>query len=533
MADPPAPARGGGDPDVDLELPPEGGVLGEPHAPPPEPPRPTRRESLVARHGRSLRQHAARGTLINTGFLVGLSGLGLVRGFLLAGFLTAADYGVWGILVVSLGTILWLKQVGIGDKYIQQDDPDQEVAFQKAFTLELAFTAIFMLLLVVLLPVIVLVYGESELLAPGLVIVLLLPAGALQAPLWIYYRNMEFVRQRVLQSIDPVVGFVVAIGLAAAGAGYWAFAGGALAGAYSSAIAAIRFSPYKLRLRYDSGTLKSYASFSWPLFLSNGSSMVIAQSAVIATDARLGLAGAGAITLASQITSFTQRVDGLVTGTLYPAICAVRDRLDLLNESFVKSNRLALMWAVPFGFGLALFASDLVQFGIGEKWRPAVVLLEVYGVTAALGHVAYNWDAFMRATGQTKPIAIAAAASMVTFLAVGIPLLWAHGLPGLAAGVAAQVLANQICRMYFMRKLFNDFHHLAHASRSILPAVPGALLVLAMRAAESGPRTFAMAVVEFCLFVGVTILCTWRFEGGLLREMAGYLKPRAASPAAP
>src|SRR4051812_42198566 len=84
-----------------------------------------RREELRAKHGRGLRDHAARGTMTNTLFMIGLSVLGLVRGFLLAHFLTRADYGVWGILAVSLGTLLWLKSVGIGDKYIQQDDPDQ------------------------------------------------------------------------------------------------------------------------------------------------------------------------------------------------------------------------------------------------------------------------------------------------------------------------------------------------------------------------------------------------------------------------
>ena len=33
---------------------------------------------------------------------------------------------------------------------------------------------------------------------------------------------MEFVRQRLLQAVDPIVGFVVAVALAVAGAGYWA-----------------------------------------------------------------------------------------------------------------------------------------------------------------------------------------------------------------------------------------------------------------------------------------------------------------------
>ena len=37
--------------------------------------------------------------------------------------------------------------------------------------------------------------------------------------------------------------------------------------------------------------------------------------------------------------SFTDSVDQLITGALYPAICAVRDRTEVLYESLVKSNR--------------------------------------------------------------------------------------------------------------------------------------------------------------------------------------------------
>ena len=44
------------------------------------------------------------------------------------------------MLVVSLGVLARLKMVGISDKYIQQEEPDQELAFQKAFTLEILIT---------------------------------------------------------------------------------------------------------------------------------------------------------------------------------------------------------------------------------------------------------------------------------------------------------------------------------------------------------------------------------------------------------
>ena len=62
-----------------------------------------------------------------------------MRSFILAHELTRKDYGIWGVILISLGTLLWLKQAGVGDKYVQQNDADQEAAFQRAFTLEAMF----------------------------------------------------------------------------------------------------------------------------------------------------------------------------------------------------------------------------------------------------------------------------------------------------------------------------------------------------------------------------------------------------------
>jgi O-antigen/teichoic acid export membrane protein len=491
------------------------------------------RKRGVELRGRTMRQHAGHGTIVNTIYMIGLSVLGLVRGFVLAAFLSRADYGVWGTLAVSLGTVLWLKQVGIGDKFIQQDEDDQVNAFQKAFTLELMFTSIFMGIIAILVPIYALaIYHEPKLLAPGFVLVALLPAGSLQAPIWIFYRRLNYTRQRLFQAIEPVVGFVVCLVLAISGAGYWALAGGVLSGAWTAAIVVMFNSPYPLRLRFDRQTLRSYFSFSWPLFIGNGSSLVIAQSAVIAAESRLGLAGVGAITLGSSINSFVTRVDSLVTGTLYPMICIVKDRLKLLEETFIKSNRLALMWAIPFGTSIALFIGDLVHFVISNKWDPAIGLLQITGFNAAFGHIAYNWDAYMRATNRTRPIMVASIASMVAFVAIGLPLLYKYGLKGLALGIVAQTVANVICRAYYLRQLFNGFSYLRHALRAVLPNIFPLAAIIVVRELESGPRTLHEAVLELAAYIAMTAILTWVFERDLLREAMGYVRRRQARQAA-
>jgi O-antigen/teichoic acid export membrane protein len=508
-----------GEPPVSPPPGPTGGLLEMPEALPPV------EEVRAKRFGftGSLRERAARGTIVNAVYLVALGGLNLVRAFVLARFISPSDYGLWGVLVISMGTLLWLKQVGISDKYIQQDEPDQEAAFQKAFTLEFLITGVLCLLIAIALPLIVAIYGASELVLPGLVVLVGVMISIFQAPVWIYYRRMQYVRQRVLQGLDPIVGFVASVGAAVAGAGYWSFAIGFVAGVAAASIGATIAAPYKMRWRFERDTLREYFTFSWPIFVASGSALVMAQAAVLTARWHLGLAATGMIALATTISAFTERIDEMITGTLYPAICAVKDQISLLYESFVKSNRLALMWAVPFGVGLTLFAADLVSYGIGEQWRPAVVVLQVFGVTAAVNHIGFNWNAYFQARADTRPIAVTSIGSTTAFLFIGIPVFLALGLKGYAIALAIFTVAQLVLRAYYLQKLFSGFSFLAHAARAFLPTIPAVAVVLLVRLLEPTDRSAGLAWAELAVYIAVTLTATWLFEAKLLREAIGYV----------
>ena len=482
--------------------------------------------------GSGLRIRAARGTIVNAAFLIGVNTLNLIRGFLVAAFLTTTEYGVWGVVLVVLFTLMFLRQVGIGEKYIQQDEPDQELAFRRAMTFELALAGVVLAVGVMLVPVLAAIFDEPAIIAPALVSLLVVPAQALQAPLWIFYREMDFVRQRKLQILDPVTGFIIAVALLAAGWNYWSLIVGVVAGAWVGALVSLRASPYRFRWTWDRVSLRSYASFSWPLFFAGMSGIVVGQGLLIVGEAELGLAGVGIIALASTISQYSDRADQAITQTIYPTICAVKDRADLLYEAFVKSNRLALMWGAPFGLGLAVFAEDLVQFGIGERWRPGIGLMQAIGISVAVHQIGFNWDAFYRARADTKPIAVAAAISIVAFLAIGLPLLATDGLAGLALATILVEVVNFTIRMVFLRRLFPDFRFLRHAGRALLPSLPAVGLVLGLRELFGEEQTLVAALAMFALYVVTTLAATALIERRLLREMFDYLRRRPAAGAA-
>src|SRR5207302_5465992 len=123
-------------------------------------------------------------------------------------------------------------------------------------------------------------------------------------------------------------------------------------------------------------------------------------------------------------------------------------------EAFVKSNRLALMWGLPFGVGLALFASDLVHYGLGERWRPAVGLIQAFGLIAAANHIGFNWHAFYRALGGTRPIAVVTLLTVAAFLAAVPVLMAVQGLRGYAWGMGFMTAVALAARGWLLADLF-------------------------------------------------------------------------------
>ncbi len=483
-------------------------------------------EDRIALDGRSLREHTARGVVINAAFHVGIAALSLAQKFAVAAFLTVTQFGIWGIVFLILQTLSWLKEIGIGDKFVQQAEPDQELAFQRAFTLELLYTAGFVVFVWLTLPIFALAYGTSEIILPAIVLSLCLIAGALTSPIWIAFREMRFVRQRTLEAINPVVGTVVMIALAVAGAGYWAIVIGMLAGAIAGAAAALITCPYRLAWRFERHTMRTYISFSAPLLVSAFAGIVIVQGTLLVGNAVVGLAGVGALTLAASVAAFSDRVDQVISRTIYPAVCAVRDRTELLHETFVKSNRLALMFGLPFGIGLALFAPDLVNYVLGERWEPAIGLLQALGVMTGVRQIAFNWGLFYNARAETRPQAVTALILLAVFCAATVPAMIAWGLDGFIVGTSISVCIEIGVRTHYLRRLFGGFSIWRYLVRAFAPIVPAVIVVLAARYLGPEVRTVGQAIFELSLYIATTIAATALIERRLLREIGRYLTGR-------
>ena len=497
--------------------------IDQPHPPAPDDLLSRRRAEMG---GGGFRSRATRGAIVNAIYLTSVNGLTVVQGLLLARLLGAGEYGLWGLLGLSFGTLFALAAVGFDDKYIQQDHPDQREAFEIAFTLQAMLCGLFTVIALIAIPLFALLYDQPRILVPGLLLAAAMPLIALQTPMWVFYRRMDFVKQRLLESVQPLTTFVVTLSLAVAGLGFWALVIGVLSGSVVVSAAAVRYSPYKLRLRYVRGTLREYATFSWPLFVGSISLIVMFQVPMTIASQSLGAAAVGAITIAWQISQYTRRVDDIVTHALYPAMCAAKDRRDLLFEAFTKSNRMAILWGLPVGVAAALFAPEAVPLVLGPGWEHAVVLVQVLGVSAALDQIGFNWTSLARARGETKVLGLGAVLSTIAALAVGVPLLLSEGLPGFALGILAATVVGLATRLAYLSWLFPVRAIAAHTLRSFLPALPATAVVLASRAVLGGDGSAGRLLAEVAVFGVLVVAVTWLAERTLLRESWTYIRNR-------
>src|SRR5205085_1982353 len=119
------------------------------------------------------------------------------------------------------------------------------------------------------------------------------------------------------------------------------------------------------------------------------------------------------------------------------------------------------------GVAAALFASAAVPLILGNDWKLAVPLIQVLGLSAAADQIGFNWTAFARARGETRILGIASLAMLLAVVSVGVPLLLAMGLSGLAIGIGAGTLATLTIRMIYLTRLFPAARMASHVLRAI------------------------------------------------------------------
>jgi O-antigen/teichoic acid export membrane protein len=411
----------------------------------------------------------------------GTHALSFVTMLVLARLLVPEDFGLVALAFSLLAVALIAQESGLGAALIVYRGDLRRAAAAVSIFSPLVACGLYVLCFAVA-PVAADIFNEprltSVLRVMAFVVVL---RGLAIMPLSLLEREMKFGPMTAIEVGAGVGQAATAIALGVAGAGVWSLVAGQLAFGLATMLLAwfftpLRPSPFEARRE----TLRELMRYGRHVGVANLINYGNANAPTVVVGRVLGATALGYFSLASRLAAMPVSVLGNILGRgVFAAMSRVQDDSVRFRQIWLQNvQRLALL-STPTAIGLALVAEPLVIALLGEKWRPAIVPLQILALNGILRTFSATSGEVFQALHRPQLRVYAEG----TYLALIVPglVVGAHwgGIAGAALGVVLVNVAFGIGLLaVIMRLLHVSPAELTHA---ILKPVAGwALLAVTL-----------------------------------------------------
>lgn len=161
------------------------------------------------------------------------------------------------------------------------------------------------------------------------------------------------------------------------------------------------FSDYRMKWQFDSKVAKELFHFGkfmvglsilWYIGGNIGNAVV---------GKMMGATALGYYTLANNIGSFINtNFTSIVSRIMFPAYSAIQDDEEAIKRAYLKTIKFISMFSIPFAIMLICLAKELVLTLYGEKWRPVIPLLQLFGVIQMIVPITICSGSLFRGCGK-------------------------------------------------------------------------------------------------------------------------------------
>lgn len=326
-----------------------------------------------------------RGIAWTAAQMVGSNLLGLVVFVVLGRLLTPRAFGLVAAATVVILFLRVLVDAGFSRLLVQRPeltDEHVDTAFWTAVILGVGFC----ILLAAAAPVVALIFDQPRLTnivrALSVIFIFVSFDGTQSAML---ERRMEFRSQAIRRLVAGLVSAVVAIVLAALGAGVWALVAQQLTLEGVTVLVLWSLAPWRPRARFSKACFRELTSFGLRY---SGTSLLLylsqnADNFLIGVV--LGPVALGYYVIAYR--AFVVATEVLVT-TVNRVALTTFSRLQndnaALNSAFTRATALTAYVTLPCFALMALLAHPLIQLVFGAKWTPAAPVLQALTVAGVV-----------------------------------------------------------------------------------------------------------------------------------------------------
>jgi hypothetical protein len=217
---------------------------------------------------------------------------------------------------------------------------------------------------------------------------------------------------------------------------------------------------------------------------------------------------------------------------LFPAFARLQHDHASLRRAWLRGTQLVAALNVPAFLGMAVVAPDFVPVVLGNRWLPAVPVLQLLCLAGVAQSVqTLNWSVLQAVGDSGRLLRFMAVSTVITVGAFVAGLRWGvvgvAGLYAAARAIVAVAYAWTTCRRVGLPLLAYG-RGVVHGARLALPMALGVYLLRRELVALHVPASPRLVLVACAGFASYLLLVRWRAPD-LLEEIARTLVPRSTA----
>ncbi len=459
--------------------------------------------------------------------------LQFISTIVLARLLVPEDFGIVALATTMLAILSSATSISMGSALVQRQDLVDE-HLHTSWTLEFLRGLILAALFCAAAPLAAWAFEKPQL--EGLMYVLgagMAISGLMNPKRVILQKHLVFKQDFYLDVSQRLAGVVVSIAIALIYQSYWAIAAGTVVGQLVNVVLSYAVVPFLPR--FSLAKFRDLWSFS--IWLTFGSALTTLGSRIdqLLIGSLLSPTALGFYTVGDKLAAAPSReIARPMTAALFPALALISREPERLVKGYQKAQAIVTAVALPAGMGTAAIAAPLVELAMGEKWAPAVPIIQILAATLAIQTIGLLQPLAM-ALGETKRLFQREALILMTRMPFILLGLYFGGLLGLVWARAFTSLAATAMNLHLVRVLIGVSirDQLANNLRALLATAVMVGVVLGLQQVLAGEASAKAQAGHLLLMVGcgaiayaLTSIALWQLSGrpqGLEAEVYRFM----------
>jgi len=268
----------------------------------------------------------------------------------------------------------------------------------------------------------------------------------------ILLKDLAFRKLTSIQILEQVSFGIVAIVLAALGAGVWSLVIGRMVMVTMRTVMMWLMVSWRPALSFRISAFVDLIKFGSYSLASNILTRGLVRVDYFLIGRLIGTKGLGYYTLASQLAIIpAQRVVGAVHKVVYPTFSHLKSELERMKKGFLETLEHLLLILLPLSLFLVTLSPLIIELIYGDKWSPAVPLIQILSLTSLLTVFDINRAVFY-ATGTPRNWTLVIGARILTFILLTLGIGIQFQLSGVAVSFVLALFATTLGSIYLVSK---------------------------------------------------------------------------------